>query len=129
MSRLPVPRAGKRFPRLYKIPGRRAEWKKSDSGEAAFVVKGTSRRIIVVKSPDPQVFEEAIFVLREDWQKKRSAEQVVEEARRAAGAYLDKCGAPRSRASLRTRRGLPVALGVLALGAAWAVCRWLGLGF
>ena len=31
------------------------------------VVKGISKRVIVVKSPDPKVFEQAIFIIREDF--------------------------------------------------------------
>ncbi len=30
------------------------------------MVKGISRQVIVVKSPDPKLFEQAIFILRED---------------------------------------------------------------
>ena len=31
------------------------------------VVKGISKRVIVVKSPDPKIFEQAIFIIREDF--------------------------------------------------------------
>ena len=31
------------------------------------VVKGVSKRVIVVKSPDPKIFEQAIFIIREDF--------------------------------------------------------------
>ena len=30
------------------------------------MVKGISRRVVVVRPPDPSVFEEAIFVVREN---------------------------------------------------------------
>ena len=30
------------------------------------MVKGISRRVIVVESPDPRVFDQAIFILRND---------------------------------------------------------------
>lgn len=30
------------------------------------MVKGITKQVIVVKSPDPKLFEEAIFILRED---------------------------------------------------------------
>ena len=30
------------------------------------MVKGISKQVIVVQSPDPQLFEQAIFILRED---------------------------------------------------------------
>ena len=29
-------------------------------------VKGISRRVVVVRSPDPKVFDEAIFIVKED---------------------------------------------------------------
>ena len=32
------------------------------------MVKGISRQVIVVHSPDPKLFEQAIFILREDAQ-------------------------------------------------------------
>ena len=38
------------------------------------MVKGISRQVIVVHSPDPKLFEQAIFILRED------AEGVTDEA-------------------------------------------------
>ena len=30
------------------------------------LVKGVSRRVVVVKSPDPKLFEQAIFIVREE---------------------------------------------------------------
>ena len=53
------------------------------------MVKGVSRRVIVVRAPDPR-FEQAIFLLREDalGVEGVSAEQVMEEARRVAAGYL-----------------------------------------
>lgn len=54
------------------------------------VVKGVSKRVIVVKSPDPNIFEQAIFIIREDFagQAGLSEKDVLREARRAAGNYL-----------------------------------------
>ena len=34
--------------------------------EASVLVKGVSRRVIVVESPDPRIFEQAIFILPTD---------------------------------------------------------------
>ena len=31
------------------------------------MIKGVSRRVVVVKSPDPRIFEQAIFIVREDF--------------------------------------------------------------
>ncbi len=91
------------------------------------MVKGTSRRVIVVKSPDPKVFEEAIFVLREDYARHRSAEQVMEEARRAAGEYLKKCAAGRKRSGQRILGPLIAVAGALAASAAWLTAHFIGI--
>lgn len=63
------------------------------------MVKGISRRVIVVRSPDPCFFEQAIFLMKEDafHNNTVSADQVVAEARQAAAGYLRRsagvCGA------------------------------------
>ena len=56
----------------------------------ANVVKGISRRVIVVRSPDPRFFEQAIFLMKEDafHNGTVSADQVVAEARQAAAGYI-----------------------------------------
>ncbi len=56
------------------------------------MVKGTSRRVIVVRPPDQQLFEQAIFLLKEDaaGQQGVTAQQVVQEAKEAADSYLRK---------------------------------------
>ena len=43
------------------------------------MVKGISRRVIVVDSPDPQIFEQAIFILRTDGGGV-SSQQLVDQA-------------------------------------------------
>lgn len=45
------------------------------------MVKGISRQVIVVHSPDPQLFEQAIFILK-DGQKGVSDEALMKEARK-----------------------------------------------
>ena len=54
------------------------------------VVKGTSRRVVVVKSPDKKVFEEAIFIVREDYMHTAGITQseLMREAREAARGYV-----------------------------------------
>ncbi|MCI9263516.1 MAG: translation initiation factor 2 [Oscillospiraceae bacterium] len=56
------------------------------------MLKGISRRVIVVKSPDRRFFEEAIFIVREGVLGTGgvTADQVVEEARRVADGYIKK---------------------------------------
>ncbi len=110
--------------RLHIFSSARAEWRGiTDRGEASVLVKGTNRRVIVVRSPDPKLFEEAIFVLKEDAKTPQDPGLVLEQASRAAGDYLKKCGVPPVR---KRRRGgllivtlLSLVLTAAALAAAW----------
>ena len=54
------------------------------------MIKGTTRSVIVVKSPDPKVFEEAIFIVREEYMRTGgvSRAQLLDDARRAADGYI-----------------------------------------
>lgn len=53
------------------------------------MVKGVARRVIVVKSPDPRFFEQAIFIVKEDaFGKGVTADDVLREARRVADGYI-----------------------------------------
>ncbi len=49
------------------------------------MVKGTTRQVIVVASPDPKLFEQAIFILREDAVEREGVtdEQLLQQARQA----------------------------------------------
>lgn len=82
------------------------------------MIKGISRRVIVVRSPDRRFFEEAIFIVREDvaGQEGVTAQQVVEEARRVAETYAH-------RGRERWYKRLP-AMGYVAIGAVLATVLW-----
>ena len=86
------------------------------------MVKGVSRRVIVVDSPDPNLFEQAIFILRSDGGV--SQQQVVDQAEAVAKRYARTHG-------LRTVRRfhmtppLWVALGSALIGAVWAAATFL----
>jgi len=56
------------------------------------MVKGMAKRVVVVRSPDKRVFEEAIFILRDDALRDGgvTAEDVLAEACRVARGYLRK---------------------------------------
>ena len=78
------------------------------------MVKGITRQVILVKSPDPRLFEEALA--REGV----TAEHVLKEARRAADGYLKQ-----GKAWNRRLERLPAPLWA-AIGAAAASAGWLG---
>lgn len=50
------------------------------------MVKGISRRVVVIPSPDPKIFEQAIFIMRDDILASDgvSSEEVLKEAQRVA---------------------------------------------
>ena len=50
------------------------------------MVKGSTRQVILVKSPDPKLFEEAIFLVREEAIQREgvTADQVIRQAQQAA---------------------------------------------
>ena len=47
------------------------------------MVKGVSRQVIVVHAPEPKLFEQAIFILRDDVGEGVSDEQLLKEAQLA----------------------------------------------
>ena len=85
------------------------------------MVKGIARRVIVVKSPDPKLFEQAIFIMREDAAARGvSADQVLQEAQRVANGYIR-----RNTGLGRYLRQIPpvayAALGALLATALWSL--------
>ena len=60
------------------------------------MVKGTSRRVIVVDSPDPNLFEQAIFIVKNDVFTREGVtqQQVLGEACRIARGYARGMQAP-----------------------------------
>lgn len=83
------------------------------------MVKGISRRVIVVDSPDPQIFEQAIFILRTDGGGV-SSQQLVNQAVRIAKSYARCQEAPRRRSLAPP--WLWGAIGAAAIGLTWLLC-------
>ena len=98
---------------------KRASWEKENYGQwegGPPMVKGISKRIIVVRSPDPRIFEQAIFIVREDYmgQTGVSQTQLLRQARLAAGNYLSPGGNDKSSVLPRLRGLLYAAAGAAA---------------
>lgn len=74
--------------------------------------------MIVVREPGAELFEEAIFIVREDCLRGAgvSTEEVMRQARRAAGEYMSQRALPQ-----RTGWKIGVAAAVLLAAAAAAV--------
>ena len=81
------------------------------------MVKGVTRRVIVVKSPDRRLFEQAIFILREDALGKdgMSDRAILRQAQQAAGSYVP----AGKRRALPLGKALWAAGGALVTGLAW----------
>lgn len=84
------------------------------------MVKGVSRRVVVLDSPDQHFFEQAIFIVRNDAAGEGvTARELVEEARRVAREYT---GGGKSRFGRLWREWSPLAytsLGASAIGLVW----------
>lgn len=93
------------------------------------MVKGTTRRIIVIKSPDPRYFEEAIFVVRDDVLKERGADSaaILKEARKIANSYVGLRLKTPGRLFSKLPAPIIAAAGAAATGVAWLTARLCGL--
>ena len=84
------------------------------------MVKGISRRVVVVDSPDQRFFEQAIFIVRNDAAGEGvTARELVEEARRVARNYT---GGSHGRFSRSWRDLSPVVytfMGAAGIGLVW----------
>ena len=78
-------------PGMHKAVPKRLNWEQIEARppkEGRGVVKGTSKRIVVVKSPDPKIFEQAIFIVREDFLGKCGRTNALKEAQQVADDYI-----------------------------------------
>lgn len=72
----------------FRLPRRAASGERGVQGE---VIKGTAGNVIIVKSPNTEVFKEAIFILRDDLFTRPGTNrgEVLQQARQAACAYVE----------------------------------------
>ena len=84
------------------------------------MVKGISRRVVVVDSPDQRFFEQAIFIVRNDAGGEGvTARELVEEARRVARGYTG--GSRLSRAWRELNPLVYTLIGVGSIGLIWLI--------
>lgn len=111
--------------RKNKTPDDGVKWEENAAENeegGSLMVKGLSRRVIVVKAPDEKVFEQAIFIIREDFASTAgiSEKEVLRQARRAANEYLESAGCRGGKRLLRLLKPpLYAAAGAAATAAAW----------
>lgn len=86
------------------------------------MVKGISRQVIVVHAPDPKLFEQAIFILKED---AACGEGITDDVLlKEANQLIRKEGTYRKR-KLRLYGPVWAAAGAVVTGAVWAVSHFL----
>lgn len=92
------------------------------------MVKGTAKRVIVVKSPDPAVFEEAIFVVRDDYMRRggMTQKELMRQARSAAKSYTASVATKR-RFAFRSPAPFIAASCAAVTGLAYVVLRMAGI--
>lgn len=83
------------------------------------MVKGVNRQVIVVKAPDQVMFDQAIFILREDALEKNGIgeRELLEEAQKITDSYIH-------RKTIKKKQRLPILLWIL-LGASPVALAWL----
>ena len=86
------------------------------------MVKGVSRQVIVVRQPDTKLFEQAIFMLREEalGRKGITDQQVLQEACRVADQYVQsRMETGHGAWRFRLNRWMYMGLGACLMGIAW----------
>ena len=91
------------------------------------MVKGVSRQVIVVRQPDTKLFEQAIFLLREEALGREGItdQQVLREACEVADQYV-RSRTGNERKSRPRLHAIPwMLLGAAIMGAVWLLCALL----
>lgn len=84
------------------------------------MVKGISRRVVVLDSPDQRFFEQAIFIVRNDAAGEGvTAKELVEEAHRVARGYTGNGPGRFSRAWRDLSPVVYTTMGASAIGMVW----------
>lgn len=98
--------------------------------ETRGAVKGVARRVVIVSDPDPTFFEEAIFVVREDFARGGGVgeSELLCEARKAAGDYIETAlGRPPRRTPACLRPAAWAAAGAASAALLWLAFRFFGV--
>ena len=86
------------------------------------MVKGISRRVVVVDSPDQRFFEQAIFIVRNDAAGEGvTSRELVEEAKRVARSYAGGSHSRLSRAWRDLSPAVYTLMGAAAIGLLWLI--------
>ena len=85
------------------------------------MVKGISRQVIVVEAPEPKLFDQAIFILRDDMGEGITDEALLKEAQKA----IQGSGKTARKRHIWLYGAFWAAAGALVTGTAWLVTAWI----
>ena len=87
------------------------------------MVKGIHRRVILVRTPDPRLFDEAIFIVRDGAAEEGvSSKELLQEAQAVANDYIQRNRTKKKRRRFRwLSPALCFSLGAGLTGAAWGL--------
>jgi hypothetical protein len=123
--------AGVSFAGMHKPLKKRLNWdiiEARPQKEGKRVVKGRNRRVVVVKSPDPKVFEQAIFIVREDFLAGQGKEtDILKEAEKVADDYLKGAVTGARKTFTKLRPAFFAAGGAASVGLLWLVLHLFGV--
>ena len=90
------------------------------------MVKGLSRKVIIVKSPDPKIFEQAIFIVRDDYLSTQGIgqKQLLRQAQQAANGYVDRTYGWHRFGNLHP--AFYTLIGATAIALVWAAVHYFG---
>ena len=127
MSARPRPARGQKRAARFESGTKRVSLQKKNTAMegGGEVVKGVSRRIIVVDPPDPKVFEEAIFIVKEDFLGNAKRADALKEAQHVANDYIRGAVAAPNRKRLHVLPFFWSILGALIGAAALALIYYL----
>ena len=119
-------------PNTNKTSLKRVNWEQIEARpvkEGRGVVKGTSKRVVVVKSPDPKIFEQAIFIVREDFLTRKGGRDmdILREAQKVADEYIKNSVANHEAIWSRIPSALYLVIGLLVSAGIWAAIFFLGM--
>lgn len=90
------------------------------------MIKGISKRIIVVKSPDPTLFDEAIFIIRDEAFNRKNAVDVMRDAETAVADYMKRTTQSNNSIIAKISPQACVAAGAAVTGVAWLFVSLIG---